>query len=83
MSKNVNEMAKCGCRVFSVELRSRGALRGICMTGGEAEGVLVEGTLGELIDARFEEGSVLEVVGRGGTLRVDLRESEIAKARGR
>ena len=39
--------------------------------------VFLEGSLGELVSARFEEDVILEVVGSDGTLRVDLCLDEI------
>jgi len=41
--------------------------------------VLIEGTIGELLRATFVEGVVLEVVGKNGVLRLDLREDDITK----
>jgi hypothetical protein len=40
----------------------------------------VEGTIGELVQATFAEDIILEVVGKNGILRIDLREDEIKKA---
>jgi hypothetical protein len=37
------------------------------------------GTLGELVHAVFREGVVFEVVGKKGTLRINLEEKEITK----
>ena len=42
------------------------------MTNGSRDSVLVEGTLGELVRATFAEGIILEVVGKKGTLRINL-----------
>ena len=66
-------------RVFSVELKSKKNLKNITLTNGSTDSVLVEGTIGELVQATFAEGVILEVVGKNGTLRVDLREDEIKK----
>ena len=66
-------------RVFSVELLSKRNLKNISLTNGFSDSVLVEGTLGELVRATFTEGVILEVVGKNGTLRVDLGEDEIRK----
>jgi hypothetical protein len=67
-------------RVFSVELRSKGDLKAVTLTSDSSNGVLVEGTIGELVQATLAEGIILEVVGRKGILRIDLREDEIRKA---
>ncbi len=66
-------------RVFSVELKSKRNLKNVTLTNGSSDSVLVEGTIGELVQATFAEGIILEVVGKNGVLRVDLREDEIKK----
>ena len=66
-------------RVFSVELKSKRNLKNIILTNGSSESVLIEGTIGELLQATFVEGVVLEVVGKNGVLRLDLREDDITK----
>jgi hypothetical protein len=66
-------------RVFSVELTSKRDLKSITLANGFSDSVLVEGTIGELVHATFAEGIILEVVGKNGILRIDLREDEIKK----
>jgi hypothetical protein len=66
-------------RVFSVELKSKSYLKNVTLTNGSSENVLVEGTIGELVQATFAEGIILEVVGKKGVLTIDLREEEIKK----
>jgi hypothetical protein len=66
-------------RVFSVELKSKSHLKNVTLTNSKSEIVLVEGTIGKLVKASFEENVVLEVTGTKGTLRLDLREDEIRK----
>ena len=66
-------------RVFSVELKSKRHLKNVTLTNGTDDSVLVEGTIGKLVHATFEDGIVLEVVGKKGTLRLDLGEDEIKK----
>ncbi len=66
-------------RVFSVELKSKRHLKNVTLTDGSNESVLVEGTIGELVQATFAEGVILEVVGKKGVLTIDLREDEIKK----
>jgi hypothetical protein len=68
-------------RVFSVELKSKRSLKNVSLTDGSSDGVLVEGTIGELVQATFAEGIILEVVGKKGILRMDLREDEIKKTK--
>jgi hypothetical protein len=67
-------------RVFSIELTSKSHLKNVTLTNGTNESVLVEGTIGTLVHATFEEGIVLEVTGSKGTMRLDLRADEIKKA---
>jgi hypothetical protein len=66
-------------RVFSVELKSKRNLKNVTLTNGSSDSVLVEGTIGELVQATFAEGIILEVVGTNGVLRIDLGEDEIKK----
>ena len=67
-------------RVFSIELKSKRDLKNLTLTNGSNENVLLEGNIGELLQARFAEGIVLEVVGKKGVVRIDLAEEEISKA---
>jgi len=73
-SKTINKE-----RVFSVELKSKRNLKNVTLTNGSSDSVLVEGTIGELVQAMFAEDIILEVVGKDGILRIDLREDEIKK----
>jgi len=63
-----------------VELKSKANLKNITMTNGSHDNVLVEGTIGELLNAIFAEGEILEVVGKKGVLRINLGEDEIQKS---
>jgi len=66
-------------RFFSVELKSKRNLKNVTLTNGSSDSVLVEGTIGELVQATFVEGVVLEVVGKNGVLRLDLGEDDIKR----
>jgi len=66
-------------RFFSVELKSKNDLKNITLVNGSNDSVLVEGTIGELVQATFAEGVVLEVLGKNGVLRLDLGEDEIKR----
>jgi hypothetical protein len=66
-------------RVFSLELKSKEQLKNVTLTDSTTESVLVEGTIGKLVKAAFEEGVILEVVGDHGTLRLDLSPDEIKR----
>jgi hypothetical protein len=65
---------------FTLELKSNKNLRNVSLTDGSNNSVLVEGTIGKLVQATFKEGIILEVVGRDGTLRLDLGENEIQRS---
>ena len=66
-------------RFFSVELKSKNDLKNITLVNDSNDSVLVEGTIGELVQATFVEGVVLEVLGKNGVLRLDLGEDEIKR----
>ena len=66
-------------RFFSVELASKTSLKNVTMTNGSNENVLIEGTLGKLVQAAFVEGVILEVIGEKGVLRINLEQSELTK----
>jgi hypothetical protein len=66
-------------RIFTVELKSKGNLKNVTLTNGGTDSVLLEGTIGELVEAKFTEGIILEVVGKHGIIRLDLAEDEIRK----
>jgi hypothetical protein len=66
-------------RVFSVELKSKNNIKNVTLTNGNCDGVLLEGTIGELVEAKFAEGVILQVVGNNGVLRLDLGENEIKR----
>ena len=44
---------------------------------GSKERTLIEGTIGNLIEATFTEDIILEVTGTKGTLRLDLQAKEL------
>lgn len=65
-------------RFFSIELNSKHQIKNMILTnGGQNESALVEGNLGDLIEATFTEGIILEVKGTKGVLRLDLQAQEI------
>ncbi len=66
-------------RFFSVELKSKTHLKNVSLTNGSIESALIEGTLGELVQASFAEDIILEVVGKKGTLRINLAQQEITE----
>ena len=66
-------------RFFSVELKSKAHLKNVSLANGSRENVLIEGSIGELLQATFADGVILEVVGNKGILRINLEEHEIKK----
>ncbi len=65
-------------RFFSVELNSKNQVKSLSLLdGGQTESVLIEGTIGNLVEATFTEGIILEVTGTKGVLRIDLQAKEI------
>ena len=69
MKKNVQQ------HTFSVELNSKNNLV-LDIPRGTDSPVLVEGRLGETVQAQFIEDAVLEVSGSQGILRIDLSTEE-------
>jgi hypothetical protein len=64
-------------RFFSVELKSKADLKNVTLANGSQDSVLVEGTIGELVQAMFVEDVILEIVGKKGTLRINLKAKEL------
>ena len=65
-------------RFFSIELNSKQQIKNMTLIDDSNKGsTLIEGTIGNLIDATFTEGIVLEVRGTKGMLRLDLQAKEI------
>lgn len=62
---------------FSIELKAKEYIKTINLANGSSESVLVEGTIGQLLHSEFVENIVLEVVGKKGTLRIDLIPEQI------
>jgi hypothetical protein len=68
-------------RSFSLELRSKSDLKSVSIPNGSRENVLVEGIIGELVQIRFTDGVVLEIMGRKGVLRIDVTEDEVKQSK--
>ena len=65
-------------RVFTIELNTGSDLKKVSIPNG-LQRLLLEGTIGSLKHAKFVENAVLELVGTGGTLRVDLSREDISR----
>ena len=70
-------MMKTKERVFSIELKSRKDLKNIALADSGSDRVTIEGTIGKLMRAHFEEQVILEITGTKGILRIDLGVDEI------
>ena len=64
-------------RFFSVELKSKADLKSVTLANGSRDSVLIEGSIGELVQATFVEGEILEIAGKTGTLRINLKAEEL------
>ena len=64
---------------FSIEMKSKKHVRHISVSNESHDRVLFEGSLGELEELSMVEGTVLEVKGANGVLRIDLSEDELRK----
>ena len=64
-------------RFFSVELKSKADLKNVTLANSSHDSVLIEGSIGELVQATFVEGEILEIAGKTGTLRINLKEEEL------
>jgi hypothetical protein len=64
-------------RFFSVELKSKTDLKNVTLANGSRDSVLIEGSIGELVQATFAEGLILEIIGKKGTLRINLKAKEL------
>jgi hypothetical protein len=62
---------------FSIEMKSKTHVRHISMSDESHDRVLFEGYLGALKELSLIEGTVLEVKGENGVLRIDLLEEEL------
>jgi len=66
-------------RAFSIKVKSREQLSNITISKG-SNGVIVEGDLGDLKKVSLIESLMLEIIGTHGTLRFDIKESELEQA---
>ncbi len=62
---------------FSIEMKSKAHVRHISMSDESHDRVLFEGYLGALKELSLIEGTVLEVKGENGVIRIDLSEEEL------
>jgi len=64
-------------RFFSVELKSKRNLKNTPVTKDPNDNVLPEGNTVELVQPRFAEDAVLEIIGKNSTLRINVEEDKI------
>ena len=62
---------------FSVELKAKRHVRSISISNSDREGVLLEGTIGQIEELDILEGAVLQIKGTHGTIMVDLCEDKL------
>ena len=53
---------------FSVELKRKNHVRSISISNSDREGVLLEGTIGQIEELDILEGAVLQIKGTHGTI---------------
>lgn len=64
---------------FSIELKSKQNLRSVKLGNGENNQVCIEGFLGDLLDLKLVEESMLEVTGANGIFRLDITQAELTR----
>lgn len=57
---------------FSVELASRDSLYGLVLNGNRGKGLMVDGSLGQVMQITFHDDSVLIITGEKGVVRLDI-----------
>jgi len=62
---------------FSVELKRKNHVRSISISNSDREGVLLEGTIGQIEELDILEGAVLQIKGTHGTIMVNLCEDKL------
>ncbi len=67
---------------FSIELESKTSLKSLSLTNDDNNNALVEGTLGNLVNASFIEDEILEIIGEKGIFRINLMRIELIHSKG-
>lgn len=62
---------------FSIELKSKKDLKNLNLPNSSDESAVVEGNIGKLETAGFAEGEILEIAGKKGILRINLKPGEL------
>ena len=62
---------------FSVEMKTKNAVRRMYFLDKENEQIFFEGCLGKLTCINMVEGVMLEIEGANGTLKLDITQKEI------
>ena len=60
-----------------MELKAKSHVRSISLSNSDREGVLLEGTIGEIEELDILDGTVLQIKGTHGTIMVDLAEDKL------
>ena len=74
-----SETKKAEKHTFSIELKSKEYLKVVAMPNGARDNVLLEGFLGDLEVIDLVEGAMLEIQGKNGTFKMDLKEEELTR----
>ncbi len=78
LSQIENDMDdRCDEHTFSIELKSKNHVKTITLTNKIQNRILLEGSLGKLVEITLIEGRVMELKGANGTLRLDICEDEL------
>jgi hypothetical protein len=64
---------------FSIELHNKAGMKTLIIPNSTNSSILVEGFLGKLEGACFVEGSMLEIQGANGAIRIDLVTEEFKR----
>ena len=74
-----NEMDKKSNLSFSFELNSREYIKRVSLPSGKGDGLMIEGSLGKLINVVLVEDIMLEVHGVDGIIRIEIARNELEK----
>jgi hypothetical protein len=67
-----NEMDKKSNLSFSLELNSREYIKRVSLPSGKGGGLMIEGSLGKLINVGLVEDIMLEIHGVDGIIRIEI-----------
>lgn len=74
-----NEMDKKSNLSFSFELNSREYIKRVSLPSGKGDRLMIEGSLGKLINVGLVEDVMLEIHGVDGIMRIEIARDELEK----